>query len=284
MSGTVACLVGRKDRVFVDEYAHGCLHDGARLARGEDSRFRHNDLDDLERQLRACPPEQAKLIAVDGVYGMSGDLAPLPELVELKNRYGAQLLVDDAHGTGVLGENGRGTPEHFGVEDEIDLHGGTFAKSFGTFGGYIAGPERVIRYLRFQSPAYVLTKALPASIAAATIVTLDLIQREPERRLKLWENLHALRDGPEGGGSQHRQSARCGHVDLDARFPRAAGDPRTRDAVQHPRQPGPLPGSAVQHLDHPRYADGGAHPGRRRPRRRRARAKFTSASRSRMAR
>jgi 7-keto-8-aminopelargonate synthetase-like enzyme len=200
MSGTVACLVGRKERVFVDEYAHGCLHDGARLARGEDSRFRHNDLDDLERQLRACPPEQAKLIAVDGVYGMSGDLAPLPELVELKKRYGAQLLVDDAHGTGVLGEHGRGTPEHFGVEDEIDLHGGTFAKSFGTFGGYIAGPERVIRYLRFQSPAYVLTKALPASIAAATIVTLDLIQREPERRVKLWENLNALRDGLRAAG------------------------------------------------------------------------------------
>jgi 7-keto-8-aminopelargonate synthetase-like enzyme len=200
MSGTVACLVGRKDRVFVDEYAHGCLHDGARLAKGEDSRFRHNDLDDLERQLRACPPEQAKLICVDGVYGMSGDLAPLPELVELKNRYGAQLLVDDAHGTGVLGENGRGTAEHFGVEDEIELHGGTFAKSFGSFGGYIAGPERVIRFLRFQSPAYVLTKALPASITAATLVTLDLIQREPERRVKLWENLNALRDGLRAAG------------------------------------------------------------------------------------
>jgi 7-keto-8-aminopelargonate synthetase-like enzyme len=200
MSGTVACLVGRKDRVFVDEYAHGCLHDGARLAKGEDSRFRHNDLDDLERQLRACPPEQAKLICVDGVYGMSGDLAPLPELVELKNRYGAQLLVDDAHGTGVLGNNGRGTAEHFGVEDEIELHGGTFAKSFGSFGGYIAGPERVIRFLRFQSPAYVLTKALPASITAATLVTLDLIQREPERRVKLWENLNALRDGLRAAG------------------------------------------------------------------------------------
>ncbi len=200
MSGTVACLVGRKDRVFVDEYAHGCLHDGARLAKGEDSRFRHNDLADLERQLRACPPEQSKLICVDGVYGMSGDLAPLPELVELKHRYGAQLLVDDAHGTGVLGEHGRGTAEHFGVEDEVDLHGGTFAKSFGTFGGYIAGPERVVRFLRFQSPAYVLTKALPASITAATLVTLDLMQREPERRLKLWENLNALRDGLRGIG------------------------------------------------------------------------------------
>lgn len=200
MAGTVACLVGRKDRVFVDEYAHGCLHDGARLAKGEDSRFRHNDLDDLERQLRACPPEQAKLICVDGVYGMSGDLAPLPELVDLKNRYGAQLLVDDAHGTGVLGDNGRGTAEHFGVEDDIELHGGTFAKSFGTFGGYIAGPERVIRFLRFQSPAYVLTKALPAGITAATLATLELIQREPERRAKLWENLNALRDGLRAAG------------------------------------------------------------------------------------
>jgi 7-keto-8-aminopelargonate synthetase-like enzyme len=195
MSGTIACLVGRNERVFVDAYAHGCLHDGARLSRGEAAWFRHNDLDDLESQLRDCPYDQPKLIAVDGVYGMSGEVAPLPEIVELKHRYGAKLLVDDAHGTGVLGPNGRGTAEHFGVEDEVDLHGGTFAKSFGTFGGYMAGPKNVIDYMRFQSPAYVLTKALPASITAATIKTLELIQRMPERRIKLWENLDLLRAG-----------------------------------------------------------------------------------------
>ncbi|MEM7456464.1 MAG: pyridoxal phosphate-dependent aminotransferase family protein, partial [Planctomycetota bacterium] len=114
MSGTVACMVGRKERVFVDAYAHGCLHDGARLSKGDASWFGHNDLDDLEQQLKDCPLEQPKLICVDGVYGMTGDLAPLTELVELKKKYNARLFVDDAHGTGVLGENGRGTPEVFG--------------------------------------------------------------------------------------------------------------------------------------------------------------------------
>jgi 8-amino-7-oxononanoate synthase len=194
MSGTIACLVGRNECVFVDSYAHGCLHDGARLCKGQASRFPHNDLDYLEGLLKQCPPDQPKLIAVDGVYGMTGDLAPLPELVELKHKYRARLFVDDAHGTGVLGANGRGTAEQFGVEDEVDLHGGTFAKSFGTFGGYVAGPKRVLDFLRFCSPAFVLTKALPATITAATLKTLELMQRLPERRERLWENLDLLRD------------------------------------------------------------------------------------------
>jgi hypothetical protein len=114
---------------------------------------------------------------------MSGELAPLPEIVALKTKYRARLLVDDAHGTGVLGDNGRGTPEYFGVEDEVDLHGGTFAKSFGTFGGYMCGPKNVIEFMRFQSQGYVLTKALPAAITAATIKTLELIQACRKTRL-----------------------------------------------------------------------------------------------------
>jgi 7-keto-8-aminopelargonate synthetase-like enzyme len=195
MAGTVACMVGRKERVFVDAYAHGCLHDGARLCKGEASWFGHNDLDDLESQLKACPLEQPKMIAVDGVYGMTGDLAPLPELVELKNKYNAQLFVDDAHGTGVLGENGRGTPEHFGVEDEVDLHGGTFAKSFGTFGGYVCGKKKALDFIKFVSPGFMLTKALPGCITNATIKSLELMQAMPERRLQLWENVAVLRDG-----------------------------------------------------------------------------------------
>ncbi len=197
MSGTIACMVGRNERIFVDAYAHGCLHDGARLCKGIASWFGHNDLVDLESQLKACPLEQPKLIAVDGMYGMSGDLAPLPELVELKNKYNAQLFVDDAHGTGVLGENGRGTPEHFGVEveDQVDFHGGTFAKSFGTFGGYICGPKRAIDFIKYVSPGFMLTKALPAAITAATLKSLELIQELPERRHRLWENINTLRDG-----------------------------------------------------------------------------------------
>ena len=195
MSGTVACMVGRKERVFVDAYAHGCLHDGARLCKGEPSWFGHNDLDDLEHQLKKCPLDQPKLIAVDGVYGMTGDLAPLADLVELKHKYKARLFVDDAHGTGVLGENGRGTPELFGVEDEVDLHGGTFAKAFGTFGGYLCGPKRVLDFIKYTSPGFVLTKALPGAIVAGTIKSLELMQSLPERRERLWENLGVLRDG-----------------------------------------------------------------------------------------
>ena len=195
MSGTVACMVGRKERVFVDAYAHGCLHDGAKLSKGEASWFGHNDLDDLEHQLKQCPVDQPKLICVDGVYGMTGDLAPLTELVELKNKYQARLFVDDAHGTGVIGENGRGTPELFGVEDEIDIHGGTFAKAFGTFGGYICGPKHVLNYIKHVSPGFMLTKALPGAITAGTIKSLELMQKLPERRQQLWANLEVLRAG-----------------------------------------------------------------------------------------
>ncbi len=195
MSGTVACMVGRKERVFVDAYAHGCLHDGARLCKGDASWFGHNDLDDLEHQLKQCPLEQPKLICVDGVYGMTGDLAPLPEIIELKHKYKARIFVDDAHGTGVLGENGRGTPEVLGVEDEIDLHGGTFAKAFGTFGGYLCGPKKVLDFVKYVSPGFMLTKALPGAITAGTLKSLELMQAMPERRKQLWENITTLRDG-----------------------------------------------------------------------------------------
>jgi len=200
MTGTISSLVGRNEHVFVDSFSHSCVQEGAKLAKGQATWFKHNDLDGLANQLEAVPRDEPKLIAVDGVYGMTGDLAPLPELVELKQHYNARLFVDDAHGTGVLGEHGRGTAEHFGVEDEVDLHGGTFAKSFGTFGGYVAGPQRVLDYLRFVSPAFMLTKALPAVITAATIKTLELLQRMPERRVRLWENLNVLRRGLRDAG------------------------------------------------------------------------------------
>jgi len=200
MSGTIACLVGRRERIFVDAYAHGCVHDGARLCKGEASWFAHNDMNDLEAQLKKVPIDTPKMIAVDGVYGMTGDLAPMKELVELKNKYKARLFVDDAHGTGVLGDNGRGTCELFGVEHEVDLHGGTFAKSFGTFGGYVCGPAKVLKYVSHVSPGFMLTKALPAAITASTIKSLELMQKMPERRLQLWENINTLRSGLRNAG------------------------------------------------------------------------------------
>ena len=200
MTGTISSLVGRNEHVFVDSFSHSCIQEGAKLAKGRATWFKHNDLDELDSQLRAVPRDEPKLIAVDGVYGMTGDLAPLPELVDLKETYGARLFVDDAHGTGVLGDHGRGTAEYFGVEDEVDLHGGTFAKAFGTFGGYVAGPQRVLDYLRCVSPTFVLTKALPAVITAATLKTLELLERMPERRVRLWENLNVLRQGLRDAG------------------------------------------------------------------------------------
>ena len=201
MSGTVACMVGRKERVFVDAYAHGCLHDGAKLCKGDATWFKHNDMNDLEEQLKATPIDTPKLICVDGVYGMTGDLAPLPDLGELKNKYNAKLFVDDAHGTGVLGENGRGTCEMMGVEDEVDLLGGTFAKAFGTFGGYLCGPEPVLHYIKHVSPGFMLTKALPAAICGGTLASLKLMKTiAPERQKKLWDNLTVLRDGLRAAG------------------------------------------------------------------------------------
>ena len=132
---------------------------------------------------------------------MTGDLAPLPEIVELKNKYKAQLFVDDAHGTGVLGENGRGTPELMGVEDEVELHGGTFAKSFGTFGGYVCGPKKVLDFVKHVSPGFMLTKALPGPITAATIVSLRLMREiGKQRRDQLWANLNLLRSGLRDSG------------------------------------------------------------------------------------
>ncbi len=200
MSGTIACLVGRHERIFVDAYAHGCVHDGAKLCKGEASWFAHNDMNDLEAQLKKVPAGVPKLIAVDGVYGMMGDLAPLKELVELKHKYGARLFVDDAHGTGVLGDHGRGTCEYFGVEEHVDLHGGTFAKSFGTFGGYVCGPAKVLKFVSHVSPGFMLTKALPAAITAATIKSLELMQSMPERRRQLWDNINTLRNGLRNAG------------------------------------------------------------------------------------
>ena len=124
----------------------------------------------------------------------------MPKLVELKHKYNARLFVDDAHGTGVLGDNGRGTPELFGVEDEVDLHGGTFAKAFGTFGGYVCGPKRVLDYVKHVSPGFMLTKALPGAIVAGTRKSMELMQKMPERREQLWTNLNSLRDGLRSAG------------------------------------------------------------------------------------
>ncbi|MCX8062474.1 MAG: pyridoxal phosphate-dependent aminotransferase family protein [Anaerolineales bacterium] len=178
--GTISALVDRSDVVILDKYDHASIVDGARLAWGETKRFRHNDMQDLERVLKSIPEEKGKLVVVDGVYSMEGDIAPLPELIELCRRYGARLMVDDAHSVGVLG-GGRGTAAHFGVTQEVDLIMSTFSKSFASLGGFIAGEEQVIEYIQHHARALIFSASIPPANAAAALAALDVMRQEPER-------------------------------------------------------------------------------------------------------
>jgi len=195
MMGALACLGGPGDLLILDEKAHASLVIGGKASGAQMVFFRHNDLDHLESILRKPENRRPRAIIVDGIYSMDGDMAPLVEMVELKNRYGARLIVDDAHGTGVLGESGRGTAARFGVEDQIDLHAGTFSKAVGTIGGFVAGPSAVIEYLRFHAPTFIFSKSMPMAVVAATMVSLELLQRADDRRERLWENKRRVQEG-----------------------------------------------------------------------------------------
>ena len=186
--GVLSCLLDRHDLVFLDGLDHACLLDGARLGFGKTLKYQHNDLQDLEGKLERADPDRGKLIAVDGVFSMEGDVADLPGLVALKNRFGARLMVDDAHGIGVLGENGRGTAEHFDVAHEVDLIMGTFSKSLAAIGGFIAGDDVVIDYVRHHARSQIFSAAPPPASIGAAMKALEIVQREPERRKQLWEN------------------------------------------------------------------------------------------------
>jgi len=186
--GTISCLLDRRDTVFLDALDHACIIDGARLGFGRTVKFRHNDMADLEERLRAAGEDRGKLIVVDGVFSMEGDLAPLPELVELKQRFGARLMVDDAHGVGVFGEHGRGTPEHFGLEDQVDLVMGTFSKSLASVGGFVAGDAEVIDWVKHHARTLIFSASPPPASVASVRKALEIIRREPERRQRLWEN------------------------------------------------------------------------------------------------
>ncbi|MGF1473531.1 MAG: aminotransferase class I/II-fold pyridoxal phosphate-dependent enzyme [Rubrobacteraceae bacterium] len=192
----ISALTGRQDILYFDRENHACLYDGARLSFGTLRKYRHNDLDDLERLLRKDADKPGgRMIVTDGIFSMSGHVADLPGIVELARRYGARVAVDDAHATGVLGENGRGTPEHFGLEDEIDLLMGTFSKSFASVGGFVAGPRPVVSYIKHHARPFIFTAALPAMQVAATLKALDVMETEPRHRVKLMDNANRLRDG-----------------------------------------------------------------------------------------
>jgi len=196
MLAVLSALAGRRDILYLDRENHASLYDGARLSFGAMRKYRHNDLDDLERLLaKDAGKPGGRMIVTDGVFSMSGHIADLPGIVELARRYGARVAVDDAHATGVLGKNGRGTPEHFGLEDEIDLIIGTFSKSFASVGGFVTGPRSVINYIKHHGRPFIFTAALPAMQVAVALEALEIMETEPEHRESLQRNAERLRGG-----------------------------------------------------------------------------------------
>lgn len=186
-SGVIACLTGRQDYIICDDRDHASIVDGRRLSLSTQLKYRHNDMADLERQLQKCAPEAVKLIIVDGVFSMEGDLANLPEIVRLKHKYNATIMVDEAHGVGVFGRQGRGVCDHFGLTDEVDLIMGTFSKSLASIGGFIAADSSIINWLRHNARTYIFSASNTPAATAAALEALHILQREPERIQALWE-------------------------------------------------------------------------------------------------
>ena len=187
--GVISAMVMRGDVVLLDKEDHASLVDGARLALGETRRFRHNDMADLERVLAGIPADKGRLVVVDGLYSMGGDLALLPEITALCKKYGARLMVDDAHGLGVMG-GGRGTATHFGLTDQVDLIMSTFSKSFASLGGFIAGDEQIIHYIKHHARSLIFSASMTPASTAAVLAVIDIMKSEPERIKHLWDLTH----------------------------------------------------------------------------------------------
>jgi 8-amino-7-oxononanoate synthase len=192
--GTLSAIVGRNELLIQDRANHASLVDGSRLSFGKTYRYDHNDMVDLENVLDQVSADAAKLVVTDGVFSMEGDLARVPELVQLKRKYGFRLLIDDAHAIGVMGPNGNGTAAHFGLNDDADLITGTFSKSFASLGGFVVGDDDVIHYLKHFSRELIFSASIPPANVAAALCALDIIEAEPERRAKLWQVTHKMRD------------------------------------------------------------------------------------------
>ncbi len=184
--GVLSCITGRRDTILCDELDHASIVDGRRLSFSTLRKFKHNDMEHLERELQRCDPDTIKLIVVDGVFSMEGDIANLPEIVRLKEKYNASIFVDEAHGLGVLGREGRGTCDHFGVTKDVDLIMGTFSKSLATIGGFVAGDKEVINYIRHNARSYIFSASNTPAATAAAIEALHIIKEEPERIENLW--------------------------------------------------------------------------------------------------
>lgn len=195
--GTLSAIVHRSDTIVIDKLSHACMIDGTFLAGGKYRFYKHNDMNDLEKQLKSARKlsRGGILVVTEGVFGMRGDLANLPEICELKDTYGARLFVDDAHGCGVMGPNGKGTSDHFGVMERVDLYFSTFAKSFAAIGGFTAGQEDVIRYIRYNARTQIFAKSLPMIYVKTIDKTLDMIRNNPTYRERLWEVATKLQGG-----------------------------------------------------------------------------------------
>lgn len=185
--GVLATICGREDYIITDERDHASIVDGRRLSFAKQLKFKHNDMEDLEKQLQKCAPNAVKLIVVDGVFSMEGDLANLPEIVRLKHKYNASIMVDEAHGIGVFGKQGRGVCDHFGLTDEVDLIMGTFSKSLASIGGFIASDKDTINFLRHSCRTYIFSASNTPAATAAALEALHIIQNEPERFEQLWD-------------------------------------------------------------------------------------------------
>lgn len=204
--GIISAVAGRNDIIFSDKENHASIYDGTRLSYAEVIRYEHSNMEDLAEKLSKAPENKGKIIITDGVFSMSGDIAKLPEIVALAKEYGARVMVDDAHGFGVMGPTGRGTAEHFGLEKEIDIIMGTFSKSLASLGGYVAAESDVVDYIRHNSRPYIFSAAIPAANTAAALAALRILKREPERVHALHDIADYMRQGLKNKGLKIRDS------------------------------------------------------------------------------
>ena len=204
--GIISAIVGRNDYMICDKENHASIYDGCKLSYGKMLRYRHSDMEDLEAQLQRVPESAGKLIITDGVFSMSGDIAKLPEIVALARKYGARVMVDDAHGLGVLGENGRGTADYFGLTDQVDIIMGTFSKSLASIGGYVAGDYRVIDWVRHCSRPFIFCASIPPASCATAIEALHIMKEDPSLPKRLMGLAQHMRDGLRARGIAIRDS------------------------------------------------------------------------------
>ena len=188
--GVISSLTGRHDYIIIDELDHACIIDGSRLSFSKVLKYKHNDMASLEKVLQRCDMDKVKLIAVDGVFSMEGDLANIPEISRLAEKYKANIMIDDAHGLGVVGSHGRGTADHFGLTDKVDLIMGTFSKSLASIGGFIASDAATINFLKHNARSLMFSASIAPANAASALAAVDIMEKEPEHIKRLWDNTH----------------------------------------------------------------------------------------------